>query len=318
MGLTNYTPAKATLIFSGTVSYVSAETGTNIKISLIGSPTQSGLLPTTVQLLGTGGVTASGGPTLSNYVTEILNELTFTGSATGFTATASSTQITFTAPPNTGSSKNRVLIKVISTEGVSSFRVTQSAIFSGGITTYPISKNKKKLEKIYGQIDKIAKKGKDYLLEYYKLIDDIIDRGGYADFEQCLDYYYKIDITKYPSVDLVKKKTWKDIRFQTTSSFSQNLYKMYQKRGVYQTSYNIYKESDNTLLGQIKEVEIFNQDAKYLIENHEYAKLMGQKVYYLEVIIDSVTTYIDDYDPSINHDKNLLNRYNMALDLLLA
>ena len=27
---------------------------------------------------------------------------------------------------------------------------------------------------------------------------------------------------------------------------------------------------------------------------------------------------IDDYDPSINHDKNLLNRYNMALDLLLA
>ena len=93
---------------------------------------------------------------------------------------------------------------------------------------------------------------------------------------------------------------------------------MYQKRGVYQTSYNIYKESDNTLLGQIKEVEIFNQDAKYLIENHEYAKLMGQKVYYLEVIIDSVTNYIDDYDPSINHDKNLLNRYNMALDLLLA
>jgi len=430
MGLTNYTPAKATLIFSGTVSYVSAETGTNIKISLIGSPTQSGLLPTTVQLLGTGGVTASGGPTLSNYVTEILNELTFTGSATGFTATASSTQITFTAPPNTGSSKNHVLIKVISTEGASSFRVTQSAIFSGGITTYPISKNKKKLEKIYGQIDKIAKKGKDYLLEYYKLIDDIIDRGGYADFEQCLDYYYKIDITKYPSVDQVKKKTWKDIRFQTTSSFSQNLYKMYQTRGVYQNSFNIYKESDNTLLGQIKEVEVFNQDAKYLIQNHEYAKLMGQKVYYLEVIktpltitfggtvsyspnidatntkiqIDGLqllgtggvtasggptlsnyitqiyngltfsntftatasstqiifiqptntndmlltttinkgassftsyigvlsnsdinfplkfakTSYIDDYDPSINHDKNLLNRYNMALDLLLA
>jgi hypothetical protein len=319
---------------------------------------------------------------------------------------------------------------VISTEGASSFKVTQSAIFSGGITTYPISKNKKKLEKIYGQIDKIAKKGKDYLLEYYKLIDDIIDRGGYADFEQCLDYYYKIDITKYPSVDQVKKKTWKDIRFQTTSSFSQNLYKMYQTRGVYQNSFNIYKESDNTLLGQIKEVEVFNQDAKYLIENQEYAKLMGQKVYYLEVIktpltitfggtvsyspnidatntkiqIDGLqllgtggvtasggptlsnyitqiyngltfsstftatasstqiifiqppntndmlltttinkgsssftsyigvlsnsdinfplkfakTSYIDDYDPSINHDKNLLNRYNMALDLLLA
>ena len=177
---------------------------------------------------------------------------------------------------------------------------------------------RKKIDKIYGQIDKIAKKGKDYVLEYYKLIDDIIDKVSYADFEQCLSYYYEIDIVDYPSIDQVKKKTWKDIRFKTASNFSQKLYKMYQKKGVYQISYNIYKESDNTLLGQIKEVEVFNQDSKYLIENQEYAKLMGQKVFYLEVIIDSTTTYIDDYDPSINQDQNLLNRYTMALDLLLA
>lgn len=177
---------------------------------------------------------------------------------------------------------------------------------------------RKKIDKIYGQIDKIAKKGKDYVLEYYKLIDDIIDKGDYSYFEQCLVYYYEIDIVSFPSVDQVKKKTWKDIRFQTVSSFSQNLYKMYQNRGVYQISYNIYKESDNTLLGQIKEIEVFNQDPKYLIENQDFAKLMGQKVYYLEVIIGSSTTYIDDYDPSINQDKNLLNRYSMALDLLLT
>ena len=181
-----------------------------------------------------------------------------------------------------------------------------------------ISQTKKKIDKIYGQIDKIAKKGKDYVLEYYKLIDDIINKGDYAYLEQCLVYYYEIDIVNYPSVDQVKKKTWKDIRFQTVSSFSQKLYKMYQTRGVYQISFNIHSESTNVVLGQIKEVEIFNQDSKYLIENQEFAKLMGQKKAYLEVIIAGVTTYIDNNDPSVSEDVNLLNRYALALDLLLA
>ena len=48
-------------------------------------------------------------------------------------------------------------------------------------------------------------------------------------------------------------------------------------------------------------------DINYLKNNFLFKKEIFMK-----------TTYIDDYDPSINHDKNLLNRYNMALDLLLA
>jgi hypothetical protein len=180
-----------------------------------------------------------------------------------------------------------------------------------------ISQTKKKIDKIYGQIDKIAKKGKDYVLEYYKLIDDIVDKGDYAYLEQCLVYYYEIDIVNYPSVDQVKKKTWKDIRFKTVSSFSQKLYKMYQTRGVYQISFNIHLSSTNALLGQIREIEEFTQDSKYLIENQEFAKLMGQKRAYLEVTIGGVITYIDNNDPSVSEDVNLLSRYGLALDLLL-
>ena len=51
---------------------------------------------------------------------------------------------------------------------------------------------RKKLEKIYNQIDKIATKGKDNILEYTRYIDELIVKGDYSNFEQCLYYYYFI------------------------------------------------------------------------------------------------------------------------------
>ena len=72
----------------------------------------------------------------------------------------------------------------------------------------------------------------------------------------------------------------------------------------------------NNYLGQIKEIEEYTQDPKYLIENKELAKLLGEKKSYLEVIIGTSSTIIDEDDPSLSEDQNLLNRYSIAIDLL--
>lgn len=101
---------------------------------------------------------------------------------------------------------------------------------------------RKKLEKIYTQIDKLAKKGKDNIFEYHKFVDDIINKGQYGDFEQCLYYYYEIDISDSTDFTLMKKNTWKEILFQTNSTFATKLKKIYDDRYVYQMSYDIYHE----------------------------------------------------------------------------
>lgn len=180
---------------------------------------------------------------------------------------------------------------------------------------------RKKIDKIYKKLDAIAKKGKDNVFEYYKYIDELIDRGEYGDFEQALFYNYNIDTTNYIDVSEVKKKTWKEILFQTNTSFLEKLKKMYDTRNVYQISSNIYTTgltSSSVQLGQIVEVDQYSQDAKYLIENKEFAKLMGSRKIFLDVVKNGTTTRIDVDDESLSADQNLLNRYSLALDILLA
>ena len=109
------------------------------------------------------------------------------------------------------------------------------------------SYTKRKLEKIYIQIDKLALKGKDYVYQYYELVDDIISKGNYGDFEQCLQYYYQIEITHYNNIPDVKKKTWPEILFRTNNSFSRKLKILYDSKEVYQTGLEVYSMSDTTL-----------------------------------------------------------------------
>jgi len=130
-------PTPRTFTFTGTVSFVSVAAGTNTKISLAG-----------VNLLGASGVTASiaaagGGATLSNYITQLYNGLSFSGAATGFTAVTASVgasvdSLIFSAPANTGDLENDVAIVVTKTSGLSSFATASSStqIFGNGSTTY--------------------------------------------------------------------------------------------------------------------------------------------------------------------------------------
>lgn len=185
---------------------------------------------------------------------------------------------------------------------------------------------RKRLNKMYNQIDKLAKKGKDNIFEYYKFIDSTIDKGEFSDFEQCLFYYYKIDIVDTKDMKVMKKNTWKEILFQTNTSFQTKLKKIYDTKGVYQMSFDVYALTQgtysNVLLGQIKEVDVYTSDSQALIENREFAKLMNTRKTFLDVIIPgptfSTTTSITTEDESLTNEQNLLNRYTIAVDLLLS
>ena len=101
---------------------------------------------------------------------------------------------------------------------------------------------KQRLEKIYKKVDTLAKKGKENVFEYYKYIDELISNSQYGDYTQMLSYYYSIDVIDYIDVSVVKTKTWKPILFQTNSSFTTNLKKLYDTNNVYQISFNIYSQ----------------------------------------------------------------------------
>lgn len=104
---------------------------------------------------------------------------------------------------------------------------------------------KKKLAKIFNQVDKIATKGKDNFIEYYKYIDELVAKGDYATFEQALYYFYQIDITNYQYLNDVKKKTWDEVLFQTKSDFLKKLSKIYKSQDVYQISFDVFTNNPN-------------------------------------------------------------------------
>lgn len=110
-----------------------------------------------------------------------------------------------------------------------------------------MSPEKKKIEKIYSQIDKLATKGKDQIYEYHKLIDDLISKGDYNYLELTLFYEYKIDIKDYSSISDVKNVTWEEILFQTNTSVSKKIKKVLDTKGVYQMGFDIYSDNINNI-----------------------------------------------------------------------
>jgi hypothetical protein len=102
---------------------------------------------------------------------------------------------------------------------------------------------KRRLHKIYDKVNKIATIGRDNEIEYYKYIDEVINKGDWSVFEEMLNIYYNIRIINNPSVDVVKKNTWVDICLQTKSNFLQRLTKYYKIKEIYQQGTDIF--SDN-------------------------------------------------------------------------
>lgn len=177
---------------------------------------------------------------------------------------------------------------------------------------------KKKIKKIYKKLESLSSKGKDNILEYHKYITEIVDKGDYSVFEEVINLYYGIDMTRYNTVESSKKVVWEKICFQSKLPLLTKLTNLYKNKGVYQQSFNIYKEDTGEIIGQIKEDIRTTNDINYLIKNRMYARLVGERIPFLEVIdSDGVSTIIDDYDYNLTPEQNQLNYYIMAIDMLL-
>ena len=184
-----------------------------------------------------------------------------------------------------------------------------------------MSPDRKKIQRIFNQIDRLAVKGKEQIFEYHKLIDDLISKGDYNYFDLTLFYSYNININDYLNLTDIKNKTWEEILFQTNSSISKKIKKVLDTKGVYQVGFNFFKESNNVNIGKILEIDQLSDESKYYLLNKQYARLIGLRITYLEVTkFDDYTTnsVIINTENYCTTENCLVNRYKIAVDYLLT
>lgn len=147
----------------------------------------------------------------------------------------------------------------------------------------------KEINKIYKKVDEISKGGKDNFLQYYKYIDELLENSEYGIFSDMMLRKYNIDISKYKSVDEMKRNTFEDIRFLTLTYDQEELKALYQSNEIYQIGFYIYT-IEGVLLGEIREIE----------EN---------SIINLLVIKDRISTKIEEGD-------TLIEKYESAILIL--
>lgn len=109
------------------------------------------------------------------------------------------------------------------------------------------SLSEKKLSKIYLKFEKLALKGKSYWIEFYNLVDELVEKGDYLPMVEAVHYYYGIDLNDEPTLEGAKRKMWDEILFQTQSSFLIKQKRLYDQKKVYQISYNIFSSDDSKI-----------------------------------------------------------------------
>lgn len=105
----------------------------------------------------------------------------------------------------------------------------------------------RQLAKLNSRIEKITLKGRDNYLDYNKLIDELVQKGQWSVFEQCVYYYYGLSLQNIQSIDAIKKSSWREICFQTNTSFLVKLKKLYDDNDVYQVGQDIYSNKKDFL-----------------------------------------------------------------------
>jgi hypothetical protein len=76
----------------------------------------------------------------------------------------------------------------------------------------------------------------------------------------------------------------------------------------------------NPLVGYIFEVDIYDPNSSYLVQNKQYARLTGEKKSYIQAqkIGATFSVVFDIENPALSEDANLLNRYSDAINYLLS
>lgn len=183
----------------------------------------------------------------------------------------------------------------------------------------------KKVARIYKLIDNIALKGRNNILDYQVLIDDLVSSKDYDNLLVCLEIYYKVNIYKIRKVSDIKDiKIWESILFYTNTSLVRKLKKLFERKGIYQVGIDVFLENymidsdrfynllmDNgfdtnnyTLLG-----DGFLNDSKFIIDeiiNIEDSK----KIVYVKDFLNKTTYFLSDKtilnQPDIEEIKSLI------------
>lgn len=166
-----------------------------------------------------------------------------------------------------------------------------------------------KIKQIYLKVDSIAKKGKDGYLDYAMYLDELVSQSEWSLFEDMMLTKYQIDTRQYKSVDQVKSKTFEKIRFYTLDDFQEELKKLYNEEGVYQNGFNVYKTSNNDLLGQIYETEIVTENYPFYKDTELAVK---EKVIIINLEVHKPNGSIYNLDT----EDSLLEKYKQALVIL--
>jgi len=178
---------------------------------------------------------------------------------------------------------------------------------------------KRKLAKIFNQVDKLATKGKDNFIEYYKYIDELVAKSDYGAFQQSLYYFYQIDISDYQYLSDVKKETWKEVLFQTKSDFLKKLSKIYKERNVHQISYDVFTNNPNAVsislsnpLSSTYSVTSFSQSIS-LTRDVEIFKLNVINPNIQNIII-SKTIWATQSAPPLTLKNDIMNSWNLGYE----
>ena len=178
-----------------------------------------------------------------------------------------------------------------------------------------------KLKKIYKKLEKLTLRGKSNLFEYQKYIDELVDKGQYTQFKDCLNYYYKINLEIFVDLQDVKRTSWDLILFQSNTNTQKKLNTLYLKEKIYQQGFEIFDSETNVKLGEIKEIDNFDFYEKYqyskpLHLNNEFATRTNIKRTFLEVYKLTEVLVVDSINEDIDEYRNQLERYKTAINFL--
>lgn len=113
---------------------------------------------------------------------------------------------------------------------------------------------RREIEKLYNRIVKVVSKGESYIYRYYDLIDEVISYNK-SNILQDVLLRFKIDTTKFNTIDDLKKNTFKRISFFIQSTTNKNLDSLLQKKKVYRLGINFYDSLTQKYLGDISETD---------------------------------------------------------------
>jgi hypothetical protein len=105
--------------------------------------------------------------------------------------------------------------------------------------------NTKRIESIRSRLDKIALKGKDNYLEFSNYFNDLSTTGDYDNLLQCLYIHYSAKVDDIKNYESFKRGVWKEVLFKTDSNMNKRIKKLYDKKLVYQTGFDIYSSDTN-------------------------------------------------------------------------